>query len=302
MINVLILGSSGQLGSQFESTKKINFIKFNKHKCDINNYNLLKKTLKKFKLNFIINCAAFTNVDLAEKKNLLDCYNVNVNGIFNIIECIKKTKIKLIHISTDYVFNGEKESYYSEDDFCDPINVYGRSKFFAEKIIINSSIVNRAVILRTSWVYSDRLNSFVGKILTNLFKNKKIRVADDNYGTPTSVINIVESIKSIILNKKYYPGTYNIVDGIKISRYQFAKRIFSYLKYYKFNIQNFGLSPTSLRKIKRTYAQRPLNTALKMKKFFNYYNLKLNNFEFCLSKAVKSCILNNSKYFKIKRL
>jgi dTDP-4-dehydrorhamnose reductase len=261
MINVLILGSSGQLGSQFESTKKINFIKLNKQKCDINNYNLLKKTLKKFKLNFIINCAAFTNVDLAEK-DLSGCYNVNVSGIFNIIECIKKTKIKLIHISTDYVFNGEKEGYYSENDFCDPINVYGRSKFFAEKIIINSNIVDRAVILRTSWVYSDRLNSFVGKILANLLKNKKIKVADDNYGTPTSVMNIVESIKSIILNKKYYPGTYNIVDGIKISRYQFAKKIFLHLKYYKFNTQNLSLSPTSLKKVKGTHAKRPLNRAI----------------------------------------
>jgi dTDP-4-dehydrorhamnose reductase len=171
---------------------------------------------------------------------------------------------------------------------------------FAIKIIINSSINDRAVILRTSWVYSDRPNFFIGKILTNLFKNKKIRVANDNYGTPTSVMNIVESIKSIILNKKYYPGTYNIVDGIKISRYEFAKRIFSYLKYYKFNIQNLSVSPTSLRKAKSTYAERPLNTALKMKLFFKYYNVKLNNFDFCLKIAVKKCLLNNSRYFKTK--
>jgi len=299
MINVLILGSSGQLGSQFASTNKINFIKLSKEQCDISNYNLLKKTLKKFKLNFIINCAAFTNVDLAEK-NLSDCYNANVSGVFNIVECIKKTKIKLIHISTDYVFNGEKKFYYSEDDFCDPINVYGRSKFFGEKIITNSNIVDRAVILRTSWVYSDRLNFFVGKILTSFFKNKKIRVADDNYGTPTSVINIVESIKSIILSNKYYPGIYNVVDGIKLSRYQYSKKILSFIKYDKFNIQNFNFSPISLTKVKGAYARRPLNTALKMKKFFQYYNVKLNNFDFCLNKAVKNCILNNSRYFKIK--
>ena len=299
MINVLIFGSNGQLGSQFKSTKKINFIKLNKKKCDINNYNTLKKTIKKFNPNFIINCAAFTNVDLAET-NLFDCYKVNVCGIFNIVECLKKTKIKLIHISTDYVFNGKKKNYYSENDFCDPINVYGRSKFLAEKILKNSNIIDKTVILRTSWVYSDKLNSFVGKILTNFCKNKKISVASDNFGTPSSVMNIVKSIKSIILSKKYYPGVYNVVDGIKISRYIFAKKILKYLKYYKLKIKNLSVIPTTVKKIKNVHAERPPNTALKMKFFFKYYDVNLINFDFCLNTAVKNCILNNSRYFKIK--
>ena len=293
MIKALILGSNGKIGNQFKNTKNIIFIKLSRIKCNITDIQNVKKNIYKFKPNFIINCAAYTNVDKAES-DIFKCYSVNVQGVCNIINAIKNSKIKFIHISSDFVFNGKKKGYYYEKDLPDPLNVYGRSKLFAEEIIKKSDANKRTVILRTSWVYSSSSKFFVGKILSNILKEKELKVPNNHYGTPTSSKNIANIICQI-MNQKFYPGIFNVTDNIKLSRYKFACIILKCLtkhnqKYKKFKITPYQDKSSFL----DPGALRPLNTALKSKKILNYYKLNRVNFAYNINKVVKSFFVANN--------
>lgn len=231
MSRVLVFGADGQVGNELKKIANENYIFFNKLKLDITKKDKILKKIKYYKPKFIINLAAYTNVDQAEL-NKEQCLRVNYLGVINIVDILKSYKIKLIHISTDYVFDGKKK-LYKEKDYKNPINFYGLTKSLAEDYIIQN--LENFSIIRSSWVYSNKKDSFIKKILNKIKKKEKIFGIVDSYSGPTSTKNLSDAIKFIIdnrINKKVL----HFCDGYRISPHNFIKKILSISEIKKYHL------------------------------------------------------------------
>ena len=181
MHNILITGANGQLGSECRDLsvkyRKYNFFYIDRYDLDITKYALVEDYLIRNKITFIINCAAYTQVDKAEC-DVEVAYSVNHLAVSNLARISKKNKIGLIHISTDYVFDGMMHKPYVESDKPNPQSVYGKSKFEGEKSIQKINPPN-SIIIRTSWVYSRFGRNYVQNMLKLGRDNKEIKVVFD---------------------------------------------------------------------------------------------------------------------------
>lgn len=201
-MKILVTGSSGQLGKTFQKLEKkwesVAFTFCSSAELDITDKNQVTEFFDQHSFDWIINCAAYTKVDLAEDE-IDQAFAVNQLGVKNLVSCCEKHAIKLIHFSTDYVFDGTSSIPYTEESECNPINVYGKSKRAGELEILNSKI--QAIIIRTSWVFSEFNANFVQTMLA-LFKTKEqINVITDQIGTPTSTHDLAEITLEIIQNQ-----------------------------------------------------------------------------------------------------
>tara|TARA_Y100000766_G_C18882507_1_gene594156 strand:+ start:663 stop:1541 length:879 start_codon:yes stop_codon:yes gene_type:complete len=185
-MKILVTGSNGQLGSEIRDLSveydKINLIFKDLPDLDICDFNLLLDFIKNHKINRIINCAAYTDVDKAED-NIELAKKINSDGVLNLVRALETVNGKLIHISSDYVFDGMNSRPYIESDIVNPIGVYGKTKSDGEKSIVNSSI--DAIVIRTSWLYSCYGNNFVKNILSLGSRKKELQVVSDQIGSPT---------------------------------------------------------------------------------------------------------------------
>ncbi len=185
-MNILVTGCNGQLGSQFKdlsdlhNDKKFTFV--DRNKFDISNYEVVESALKNNRFDCIINCASYTNVDQAEN-DTEKALKTNSDGAGNLALAAAKTDTFLVHFSTDYVFDGNKNQPYSENDPANPQTVYGISKLKGEKQIIANAA--RGLIIRTAWLYSAYGNNFVKTILLKGSEKKHLRVVYDQIGSPT---------------------------------------------------------------------------------------------------------------------
>ena len=209
MTKLLITGGSGQLAKCFQAMAG-NFpqyhVKFpSKNEVDICKIETLETFVKTHQINTIINTAAFTNVEVAEDEEE-QAHNVNVQGVENCVRVAEKHSLKLIHFSTDYVFDGIQKEY-SEEDTCSPINAYGKTKMEGEKIIRASYI--DAIVIRTSWLFSPFGNNFVKTIMRLMQKKETVEVVNDQWGRPTYGIHLAQTVfqmlsVSTIFNHKIY--------------------------------------------------------------------------------------------------
>ena len=185
-MRVLITGSNGQLGSEIKELaanyKKVDFVFKDLPELDICNFNLLQSFIIDNKINAVINCAAYTAVDKAEEDSII-ARKVNYEGVLNIVNALQTVNGKLIHISTDYVFDGNHFLPYKESDPVSPIGVYGETKRAGELAVINSDI--DSVVIRTSWLYSSYGNNFVKTMLRLGNEKENLGVIFDQVGTPT---------------------------------------------------------------------------------------------------------------------
>ena len=198
-MRVLITGSNGQLGSEIRELaanyKKLDFIFKDLPELDIYNIDALEKFIINHKINAVINCAAYTAVDMAED-NVEIAKKVNSIGVSNLINILEKVDGKLIHISTDYVFNGDHFMPYNESDSVSPIGVYGETKREGELAVINS--VLDAIVIRTSWLYSSYGNNFVKTILRLAKQKEELSVIFDQIGTPTYARDLAKTCLEIL--------------------------------------------------------------------------------------------------------
>jgi dTDP-4-dehydrorhamnose reductase len=229
-LKILVTGSDGQLGRclQDKLDAKNNDILYTTRKnLDISDFVSLEEYIKNFKPDFIINAAAYTAVDLAEddknQANLIN--NISVKNIANIA---KNHNIFLVHVSTDYVFDGEKNSPYLESDECCPINYYGLSKLNGENAIINSGC--SYYIIRTSWVFSEYGNNFVKKMLEIGLQEKPLKIVDDQCGNPTYAQDIAAFIKKLIETDGKNNLIINYSGDTPCSWYDLANEIFLQFK------------------------------------------------------------------------
>ncbi len=269
---ILITGSSGQLGKSIKSITSTHsnceLVFANRQQLDLSNETSITNFFEHQNYHIIINCAAYTAVDRAELEPEL-ANQVNHLAVRKLADIAKQKNAKLIHISTDYVFNGKQYRPYLETDSIDPLGVYGQTKFSGEEAIQNT-LKNNAVIIRTSWMYSEYGENFVKTMLKLGQNHDDLNVICDQVGTPTYSKDLAKAIMCIVQDQKFkhVDFTTNIVhysnQGV-CSWYDFAKTIFELA-----NVQCRIHSTES--KDYSTLAKRPhysiLNTA-KIKQMYN---------------------------------
>ena len=198
-MRVLITGSNGQLGSEIKDLaanyKKLDFVFKDLPELDICNFKALQAFLIDHKINVVINCAAYTAVDKAEEDAEIT-ERVNSTGVLNLVNALQTVNGKLIHISTDYVFNGNHFLPYKESDPVSPIGVYGETKRAGELSVINSDI--DSIVIRTSWLYSSYGNNFVKTMLRFGNEKENLGVIFDQVGTPTYARDLAKTCLEIL--------------------------------------------------------------------------------------------------------
>lgn len=231
MVNILVTGANGQLGSEIREIapnyRAYNFLFTDVDDLDITNHKAVKEFIESNKINVIINCAAYTAVDKAESEpEIAD--KINHLAVKNFAMLSKHNSIKLIHISTDYVFDGSSDKPYTETDKPNPQTVYGKTKLDGELAIQQINPVN-SIIIRTSWVYSKYGNNFVKTMLRLAETKNEISVVADQIGSPTNAADLAKTILKII--PKIKNETVELFHYSNLgfcSWFDFAKEIFRY--------------------------------------------------------------------------
>jgi dTDP-4-dehydrorhamnose reductase len=227
-MNILVTGSNGQLGNEIRSISNqypdYHFVFTDVAELDITEYQQIDSFFKENNINFVINCAAYTAVDKAEQEIDTARY-INVNAVKYLSQIAKKHHALLIHVSTDYVFDGKNHKPYTEEDIICPTSAYGKTKAEGETEVRNYA--EKAIIIRTSWLYSSYGNNFVKTILKYGKERGKLNVVFDQIGTPTYAADLAFAILEIIpqLNSKLTIDTYHFSNEGVSSWYDFAKEI-----------------------------------------------------------------------------
>ena len=240
-MRILVTGKNGQLGksihkvvnSEVKTNNNLssnNFAFVGREELDFNSESSISHYFdSNDKFDIIINCAAYTQVDKAEQEVEL-ANQINHLAVKQLASIANKQQARLIHISTDYVFDGESNKPYTETDETNPINVYGKTKLAGEKAL-QKAMSTDAIIIRTSWVYSEYGNNFV-KIMLRLGKEReKLNVVSDQIGSPTYATDLANVILNIVKNKAFKEAghatqVYHYSNEGEISWYEFAKEIF----------------------------------------------------------------------------
>ena len=230
-MRILVTGSNGQLGQEFKnnvSNSDHEFFFTDGKELDITEKKEILDFVTIYKIGLIINCAAYTNVNDAER-NKRQAIKINLDAVRNLVEVCEEKKIKMIHFSTDYVYNSDNLNPINEDSNINPINYYGISKREGEKIIEKSS--SDSIIIRTSWLYSMYGNNFVKTMIKKGEKGQKIYVINDQFGCPTYSKDLVDCTLNIIVSNKLNKyKVYNFSNEGFTNWYEFAKKIFELKK------------------------------------------------------------------------
>ena len=269
-LKILVTGKDGQLGyalqelseNQFEFTWKFT----DRSELDITNSINTQTVLKEFQPDWIINAAAYTDVDGAESNEEI-AYKVNADGPYILAKSAKDIGAKLVHISTDYVFDGTKNEPYTETDKPNPLQIYGKSKLEGENKIKEVDVPG--IILRTSWLYGHHGENFVKKIMKLSEEKEEIQVVDDQIGSPTYTNDLVEAIFELMLDHSFQKmELIHFANQGGISWYEFATKIvFLYGK-------KCILKPISSDTVKQV-ARRPKFSKLDTSYFNQNYQFKI---------------------------
>ena len=205
-MKILVTGKNGQLGKSIQNIitgneKNSKFVFVGREALDLSSQDSIINYFNNNSFDIIINCAAYTAVDKAEKEVELANY-INHLAINKIAEISNRQEIKLIHISTDYIFDGISEKAYLESDDPSPLNIYGKSKLAGE-VAVCAAMQKNAIIIRTSWLYSEHSNNFVDTILRKAQKFDELNVISDQFSSPTNASDLAKVIIQIINHKKF---------------------------------------------------------------------------------------------------
>ena len=226
-MKLLITGAYGQLGNEMrvalERYPHLEFIFTDVDTLDITDKNAVDAFVALHKPNVLINCAAYTAVDKAED-DLALCYKINCDAVRNLGEVAQAHGMTVIHVSTDYVFDGTNHIPYTEDMAVSPTNVYGKSKLAGEREL--RRVCPGAIIIRTSWLYSGFGNNFVKTMLKLGNERSQLKVIFDQIGTPTYAADLADAMLQIIDSGKFVPGIYHFSNEGVCSWYDFTKMIF----------------------------------------------------------------------------
>lgn len=269
-MKILVTGSNGQLGRELrralESTMPGVTTFTDVEELDICDAKAVADFIAAGEFTHIINCAAFTSVDKAETEQSL-CYAINADAVRNIAAAASNTGAKVLHISTDYVFDGKSHRPYKESDKVCPVSAYGTSKRKGEMMLL--AMCPDAVIIRTAWLYSPHGHNFVKTMLRLGREQKEIRVVADQIGTPTSATDLADAIVTILTSRQWRPGIYHYTNEGACSWYDFTKVIHHFA-----GITDCTVTPITTADYP-TAATRPFYSVLDKNLIKNTYNLKI---------------------------
>lgn len=290
-MKILVTGAYGQLGNELkvlsEQFSEHQFVFTDADSLDITEENQVRNFFEKEKPEFAINCAAYTAVDKAETE-IKVAHNINASAPGLLAKVTKQFKAGYIHISTDYVFNGQTYIPYSEVDPVQPESVYGKTKLAGEHLIKSGN--PKAIIIRTSWLYSSFGNNFVKTMLKLGKERDMIKVVFDQIGTPTYAADLAKAVLSIasVYEKEpenFKPGIYHYSNEGVASWYDFAKSIF------EISGLNCNVLPVLSDEFP-TPAKRPHYSVLNKSKIKSTFNLEIpywkDSLELCLNKLQKT--------------
>jgi len=296
-MRILVTGKNGQLGRSIykivntangDNLSPNEFIFVGREELDLNSESSIINYFDNHdKFDIVINSAAYTAVDQAEEEQEL-ANQVNHLAVKQLAGIVKEQKARLIHISTDYVFNGESDKPYIETDETNPINVYGKTKLAGEKALQEIMPTN-AIIIRTSWMYSEFGNNFVSTMLRLGKERDELNVVSDQIGSPTYATDLAEVILRIIDNKNYQDKEqsteiYHYSNLGEMSWYDFTKEIFKLAKI------DCKVNPITTQRYP-TPAKRPGNTSMNKDKILEKFRVEAYSWK----KNFKNIIVNNKE-------
>lgn len=278
---IAVVGANGQVGQCMQVLAKnypeleIDF--FDKTSVDICQKEQIQTQLSKKEYTHLINLAAYTKVDLAETESAL-AYAINADAVKNLSAYAKDNNLIFIHLSTDYVFDGEQEKPYLETDIPKPINVYGSSKLLGETYI--QEHLEKYYIIRSSWLYSNFGHNFYKSISRVILDNKSLNITTEQIGTPTLVDDLVDVLFKIIASKKQVYGLYHFANEGQATWYDFALAIEKKsLGSPKELIQPISVYPTA--------ARRPKYSVLDTSKIKQAFGLEIRTWQEALKELLK---------------
>ena len=287
---ICLTGSEGQLGLHIQNQLKINgyeYLSLNKNTLDITNNKSIKKYFEDKNISLLINAAAYTNVDKAESDSK-SAFLVNEKGPRYLSEVCNSFDAPIIHISTDYVFDGLNDCPYKPGDKTNPKSVYGKSKLAGEEAIISNA--NSYILIRTSWVFSEYRKNFFNTIFNLAKKNDTLRVVSDQFGSPTYAGDLAKAIVSIIptihLTQKIR-ATYHYGGDQICTWYDFANEICKEAFATKALIKIPKIIPVSSDEF-LTPAKRPKYSALDSSEFCKSFSLNNSNWRTALKNIFKN--------------
>ena len=259
-MKILLLGHKGMLGSDLLTQMSLHHevVGMDKEEIDITSADDCAKAIEQTAPQIVINAAGYTNVDGCETAKE-ECFAVNAEALKNIAVACHRKNIRIIHFSTDYVFNGTGSAPYKEDDDCDPINTYGASKLAGERYL--QTLAQNYIIIRTAWLYGVNGKNFVRTILEKAKTTPRLTVVDDQLGSPTHTKDLAAAVD--ILIEKNAQGIFHVTNRGSCSWYQFAVKILQ-----ESGIENVEVSPIKSDQLART-AKRPAYSVLSMQKFIS---------------------------------
>ena len=284
MKTILVTGSDGQLGNEIKRLSSefnnFDFLFTDINNLDITDSNALRIFFINQKVDFIVNCAAYTNVDKAET-DIENSEKINARAVKNLAKFSKKYKAPLIHISTDYVFEGNSEIPYKESDKTNPQSVYGNTKLLGEQF---AEEAYRHIIIRTSWLYSSFGHNFVKTILRFGKEKDEISVVLDQIGSPTYAADLANAVLTIIKqsdenNEMFVQGIYHYSNEGTCSWYEFAEEIM------KQKNLNCKVNPVSSSEYP-TATKRPKYSLLDKIKIKETFGIKVNDWK----ASLKECL------------
>jgi dTDP-4-dehydrorhamnose reductase len=226
---ILLTGARGQLGKTFsakfstsELQQKFELVQVGINELNLSDTNSVTACLSSYNPSVIINCGAYTSVDLAEGEKE-EAMKVNASAVASIAKWANENQSRMLQISTDFVFDGKKTAPYSPTDIASPLSVYGETKLLGEKGIFEF-LPKSGIIIRTSWLYSENGKNFVKKMLDLMSKKDELGIVSDQVGSPTSTHSLVEVLFAII-NRPDTKGIYHWCDGASVSWFEFAIEI-----------------------------------------------------------------------------
>jgi len=279
---IWLIGNKGMLGNDVEKLLKERGLTYwgSDNEVDISDYKALEKFGKDKKIKWVINCAGYTKVNKAEEE-IDEAFRINKDGVRNIALFSAERQIRLIHISTDYVFNGWQEGRtvdYREDNKTNPINIYGKSKLAGEEEI--KKILEENFVIRTAWLYGLQGNNFVYTMLRLFEERDLIKVVEDQWGSPTYTVDLVGAILKIIKDDSVSYGIYHFTNEGVASPYEFAKTIYKKAKRLRLIEGNkkIVIEPVKTEDY-LTEAKRPIYSVLSKEKIKREFNLKIRDWD-----------------------
>ena len=284
--NVLVAGANGQLGNELRERKRrtnntFHFMYTDAEELDITDLQQVLGFVEEHSIQYIINCAAYTNVEKAED-DIDDAYLINYKGAENLAKAAQKNNSRLIHISTDYVYDGKSMIPYLENVKPKPLSVYGKSKLKGEEAIRDTC--PDALIIRTSWLYSEFGNNFVKTMIRLMKEREELNIVADQKGTPTYAADLAEMIMVILEDAEqteWRPGIYHFSNMGETTWFAFAEKIRELA-----GIHQCRINPITTREYK-TAAPRPAYSVMDLFKIKDTFKVEIPAWEEALARCIR---------------